>query len=139
MTTADVHAATKAVVNLPRAALFATGLAAASFLVLVPLGHPLAAAFFSGGLGLGLLNTALVRRSAARFAAAGEANKRRFALSVLGRLSMITALGVALALLVQPDGLAVFAGLAALQLVMIFMSSVPLVRELRRSRMEGSS
>lgn len=137
MITVDAHAATKAVVNLPRAALLATGLAAASAVVLLPLGHPLAAAFFSGGLGLGLLNTALVRRSAVRFAVGGQANKRRFALSVLGRLSLITALGVALALLVQPDGLAVFAGLAALQLVMIFISSVPLVRELRRSRMEG--
>ena len=138
MTTADVNAATKAVVNLPRAALLATGLAAASVVVLVPLGHPLAAVFFSGGLGLGLLNTALVRRSAVRFVAGGQANKRRFALSVLGRLSLITGLGVALALLVRPDGLVVFAGLAALQLMMIFMSSVPLVRELRQSRMEGS-
>ena len=122
------------VVNLRRAALIAACLGAASFGVLAPTGYPLAAAFFCGGLGLGLLNTALVQRSAARFATRGDPNKRRFAVSVLARLALITALAVGLALALRPDGLAVFAGLAAFQLLMIFMASVPLLRELRQSR-----
>ncbi|MGH3825739.1 MAG: hypothetical protein ACRDQX_00985 [Pseudonocardiaceae bacterium] len=125
--------AVKAVVNLRRAAPIAAGLGVASFVVLAALGHPLAAVFFCGGLGLGLCNTALVQRSAARFAASGDPNKRRFAVSVLARLTLITGLAVALALALRPEGLAVFAGLAALQLLMIFMASVPLVKELRRS------
>lgn len=126
-------ASTKAVVNLRRAALIAACLGAVSFVVLAIAGHPLAAVFFCCGLGLGLFNTALVQRSAARFAASGDPNKRRFAVSVLGRLTLITGLAVCLALALRPEGLAVFAGLAALQLLMIFMASVPLLKELRRS------
>lgn len=128
---------TKAVVNLRRITPLAACLGAASFVVLAPMGYPLAAAFFCGGLGLGLFNTALVQRSAARFAASGDPDKRRFAVSVLGRLTLITGLAVGLALTLQPEGLGVFAGLAALQLLMIFIASVPLVKELRQSGVGG--
>jgi hypothetical protein len=138
VTTPDVTATTKSVVNLRRAMPIAAGLGAVSFVVLAPMGYPLAALFFCGGLGLGLLNTSLVQRSAARFAASGDPNKRRFAVSVLARLSLITALAVGLALALQPEGLGVFAGLAVFQLVMIFIASVPLVRELRQSGVGGS-
>ncbi len=135
--TPDVITSTRIAVNLRRAALVAAGIGVASFVVLTPMGYPLAAAFFCGGLGLGLLNTALVQRSAARFAASGDPSKRRFAVAVLARLALITALAVGLALALQPEGLGVFAGLAALQLLMIFMASVPLVKELRRSEGGG--
>lgn len=128
----------KPVIHLRRAVPFAAGLGAASFVVLAPMGYPLAAVFFSGGLGLGLFNTMLVQRSAARFTASGDPNKRRFAVSVLARLSLITGLAVGLALALQPEGLAVFAGLAAFQLIMIFVASVPLIKELRQSRVGGS-
>jgi hypothetical protein len=138
VTTPDVTATTKSVVNLRRAVPIAAGLGAVSFVVLAPMGYPLAALFFCGGLGLGLLNTSLVQRSAARFAVSGDPNKRRFAVSVLARLSLITALAVGLALALQPEGLGVFAGLAVFQLVMIFIASVPLVRELRQSGVGGS-
>ncbi|MFY9807350.1 MAG: hypothetical protein WCC38_11455 [Pseudonocardiaceae bacterium] len=137
MTTPDVTATTKAVVNLRRAVPIAACLGAASFVVLTAMGHPLVAAFFCGGLGLGLVNTVLVQRSAARFAASGDPNKRRFAVSVLGRLTLITGLAVGLALAMQPEGLGVFAGLAVLQLVMIFVASAPLVKELRHSGVGG--
>ncbi|MGH3720413.1 MAG: hypothetical protein ACRDRI_16520 [Pseudonocardiaceae bacterium] len=123
----------KAVVNLRRAAPLAACLGAAGFVVLAPMGYPLAAVFFCGGLGLGLFNTALVQRSAARFAASGDPDKRRFAVAVLARLTLVTGLAVGLALLLRPEGLAVFAGLAALQLLIIFIASVPLVKELRQS------
>jgi hypothetical protein len=136
VTTADVTPP-KAVVTLRRAMPIAACLGAASLVVLAPMGYPLAAVFFCGGLGLGLLNTALVQRSAARFAASGDPNKRRFAVSVLARLTLITGLAVGLALALQPEGLGVFAGLAALQLVVIFIASVPLVKELRQSGVGG--
>ncbi|MGH3547268.1 MAG: hypothetical protein ACRDQU_03910, partial [Pseudonocardiaceae bacterium] len=87
MTTPDVTATTKSVVNLRRAMPIAAGLGAVSFVVLAPMGYPLTAVFFCGGLGLGLLNTSLVQRSAARFAASGDPNKRKFAVSVLARLT----------------------------------------------------
>lgn len=138
MTTPDVTATTKSVVNLRRAMPIAAGLGAVSFVVLTPMGYPLTAAFFCGGLGLGLLNTSLVQRSAARFAASGDPNKRKFAVSVLARLTLITALAVGLALALQPEGLGVFGGLAVFQLLMIFIAMVPLVRELRQSGVGGS-
>lgn len=138
MTTPDVTATTKSVVNLRRAMPIAAGLGAVSFVVLAPMGYPLTAVFFCGGLGLGLLNTSLVQRSAARFAASGDPNKRKFAVSVLARLTLITALAVGLALALQPEGLGVFAGLAVFQLLMIFIATVPLVRELRQSGVGGS-
>jgi hypothetical protein len=137
--TPDVIRSTATIVNLRRATLIAVGLGLASFAVLTPMGYPLAAAFFCGGLGLGLLNTRLVQRSAACFAASGDPSKRRFAVAVLARLALITVLAVGLALALQPDGLGVFAGLAAFQLLMIFMASIPLVKELRRSGVDGSS
>jgi len=138
VTTPDVTATTKSVVNLRRAMPIAAGLGAVSFVVLAPMGYPLTAAFFCGGLGLGLLNTSLVQRSAARFAASGDPNKRKFAVSVLARLTLITALAVGLALALQPEGLGVFGGLAVFQLLMIFIATVPLVRELRQSGVGGS-
>jgi hypothetical protein len=127
----------KPVVKLGRVTRIAAGLGAASFVVLAPMGHPLVAAFFCGGLALGLLNTVLAARSAERFADRADPNKRAFAVSVLGRLTLITGLAFGLALALRPAGLGVFAGLAALQLVMIFIASLPLVKELRQSGVGG--
>ncbi|MCA1708605.1 MAG: hypothetical protein LC808_37125 [Actinobacteria bacterium] len=135
----DVNASTGPAVNLRRAALIAAGLGAASFVVLAPMGYPLAGAFFCAGLTLGLLNTALVQRSAARFSAMGNPSKKRFAVAVLSRLALITLLALSLAVLLQPEGLGVFAGLAACQLLMIFLASLPMLKELRQSEVEGRS
>ena len=118
-------------INVRRAAVIAAGIGVASFVVMVPAGYPLAAAFFCAGLALGLLNTTLVQRSAIRFAAIGNPSTKRFAGSVLGRLALVTVLALAVAVTVQPEGLGVFAGLAAFQLLMIFMASVPMLKELR--------
>jgi hypothetical protein len=123
----------KPVVKLGRVTRIAAGLGVASFVVLAPMGHPLVAAFFCGGLALGLLNMALAARYGERFAARAAPSKRAFAVSVLGRLALITGLAVGLALALQPAGLGVFAGLAAFQLVMVFIASLPLVKELRQS------
>lgn len=133
----QVTTAAAPAVNLRPATAIAACLGGVSFIVLVPMGHPLAAAFFCAGLGLGLFNTALVQRSAARFAAAGDPSKRRFAVAVLARLALVTALAVGLALALRPEGLGVFAGLAAFQLLMIFLASIPLLKELRRAGAGG--
>lgn len=134
----DVSAPIRPAVNLRRAALIAAGVGVAAFVVLVPMGYPLAGAFFCAGLALGLLNTTLVQRSAARFSAMGNPSKKRFALSVLSRLALITVLALGLALLLQPEGLAVFAGLAAFQLMMIFLAAVPMLRQLRQAEAPGA-
>lgn len=129
----DVNASPRTAVNLRRAAIVAAALAVAGFVVLAPMGYPLAAAFFCAGLGLGLLNTALVQRSASRFSTMGNPSKKRFAVAVLGRLALITVLALSLAMLLQPEGLGVFAGLAAFQLMVIFLAAVPMLKELRQA------
>jgi hypothetical protein len=85
------------------------------------------------GLALGLLNAVLVRRSAARFAITDSPRKATFAVSALGRLALITVLAVGFALIIRPDGIGVFIGLAAFQLLMIAAGLVPLLKELRAS------
>jgi hypothetical protein len=95
-------------------------------------GHLAMGLFLLLGLALGALNTLLVQRSVVRFAASEAANrKRRFTMSVLGRLGAITLVAVGCAFSVRPDGLGAIAGLAVFQLIMIGSASVPLLKELR--------
>jgi hypothetical protein len=121
-------------VSLQRLALIAGCLGVAMVAALAPFGYLGIALFGCLGVGLGLLNTVLVQRTARRFAAGDDPHKkRRSAGNVLGRLALITLLAVAFAMLIRPDGLGVFLGLAAFQFVMIFAVAVPLLKELRRT------
>lgn len=128
----DLTAAGGAASNLPRLTVLGALLGAVAVAVLTPLGYLGMALFGCLGLGLGMLNTTLVHRSAARFSAGdGPAAKGPLAMGVLGRLAVITAIAIGMALLVQPAGLGVFGGLVAFQLLMIFSTAGPLIRELR--------
>ena len=49
----------------------------------------------------------------------------------MGRLGGITVLSLALALFTRPDGLAIFAGLAIFQILMLVGAAVPVFRSLR--------
>jgi|SRR5215213_263452 len=105
-----------------------------ALVVLTLTGHPAAGLFVLLGLALGALNSRFVQRSVLRFAASEAADKkRRFTLSVLGRLGAVTLVAVGCAFFARPDGLGVIAGLAFFQLVMIGGASVPLLKELRSS------
>ncbi|MQA12860.1 MAG: ATP synthase subunit I [Pseudonocardiaceae bacterium] len=124
----------QAAASLRRLALIAAGIGVAGAAVLVPLGYLALALFGWLGLALGLLNIALVHRSAARFAGSEDPRKtRRSAGGVLGRLALISAIALAIAWLARPEGLGVFLGLVAFQFVMIITTLVPLVKELRRT------
>lgn len=134
----NMTASPRAAINVRLAAVVAACLGAVSVGVLTLVGYPLAAAFFCAGLALGLLNTTLVQRSAARFAAMGNPSKKRFAVSVLGRLGLVTVLALGIAVW-RPEGLGVFAGLAAFQLLMIFIASIPMIKQLRQAGTDGQS
>lgn len=126
------------VVSLRRLALIAAGVGAAMIVVLAPFGYLGMALFGSLGVGLGLLNTALVQRSAGRFAVSADPHKtRRSAGNVLGRLALISLLAFVFAFLFRPDGLGVFIGLAVFQFVMIFAVALPLIKELRRTGVQA--
>jgi hypothetical protein len=107
------------------------GLVAIGLLALV--GHPIAGLLVCVGLALGALNSWLVQRSVARYAASGGTGKRRFVGGVFGRLAVISGVGLGLCLLLLPDGLGVLGGLAAFQILMLASASMPLIRELRKA------
>lgn len=118
--------------NLRRSIIMASCLGVVAVLVTGLLGHVLMGLFACVGLALGALNTFLVQRAVVRYAASEAPNKKaRFTRSVFGRLALITVLAVGVALLVRPDGLGVFAGLAFFQLLMIGGASVPVYKQLK--------
>lgn len=128
----DVTAATRMAAASPkRCAVIAGVFAVAAFAILVPMGYPAMAAFVLFGMLLGLSNLLMVRNAAARFALTGAAKKATFAGAVLKRLFLISAVALGTAFWIQPDGLGTVAGLAIFQLITIFVSAVPLLRELR--------
>jgi hypothetical protein len=119
--------------DLRRVTIIAACLGVAGVVLASLAGRPWLGVFALLGLVLGLLNAVLLRRAAARFAGTENARKSHFALGSLGRLAFISVLALGLATLVRPDGLGVFAGLAAFQLLLIGAALVPMLRELRRS------
>ncbi|HEY7224936.1 MAG TPA: hypothetical protein VH561_15285 [Micromonosporaceae bacterium] len=117
--------------NLRRSIFMASGMGIAAVVVAGLLGHVLAGLFVCAGLGLGALNTRMVQRAVVRYAASEAPNKKgRFAWSVLGRLALITVVAVGMAVLVRPDGVWVFAGLAFFQLLLLGGSSVTVYKQL---------
>jgi hypothetical protein len=133
----EVISSLGAAADLRKVALIAAGLGVAGAFALTVLGYPLMGVFLVVGLGLGLLNALLLRRAAARYASVDGAGKGRFALGALGRLALITALALGFGVLVQPDGLGVFIGLAVFQLLMVGAALVPLLKDLRQAGTDG--
>jgi hypothetical protein len=119
--------------TLRRTLLWAGVAAVVGIAVLVPMGQPLAALLGCLGLALGAANARLAQVSVARFSDSATFSKGRFAITVLGRLGVITVIALGCAVLLQPAGLAVFAGIAVFQLLTIVSAMLPLVKEIRQS------
>jgi len=117
--------------TLRRSAIAALVVGALAVAVLFPMGYLGYALFGCLGLGLGLLNSALVVRSVERFSET-KPSKARFSGSVLIRLAAITVLAFGLVLLFRPEGVGVFGGLAVFQLIAIASSMLPLIKEIRQ-------
>jgi hypothetical protein len=60
-------------------------------------------------------------------------DKKQFRRGVMARLALITAVALAVGMLLRPDGLGVFVGLAVFQLLMLIGAAVPVFRSLRPS------
>jgi hypothetical protein len=119
--------------TLRRTLVWAGVVAVAGVAGLVSLGQPLAALLGCVGLALGALNARLAQVSVARYSDQGSFSKGRFAISVLGRLGVVTVVALGCAILLRPAGLAVFAGIAIFQLLTIASAMLPLVKEIRQS------
>jgi uncharacterized membrane protein len=120
-----------AAVNLRRSTILGMALGVVAIVVGALVGHPLAGLFGLVGLLLGALNNALLQRSVRAYALNEAISKKKFRHGVLTRLSAVTLLGVGCALLVRPDGLAVFVGLAVFHVIMLIGAAAPVFRSLR--------
>lgn len=125
-----VYTPISAVANLRRAIRISIVLSVLAIVGFSFAGHPLMGVFGAVGLGLGALNTHVLQRSViAR--ASGDVSKGRFNGSVMMRLGGVTLIALVVALLVRPDGLAIFVGLAFFQVLMLVGAAVPVFRSLR--------
>ncbi|MGH3564828.1 MAG: hypothetical protein ACRDRH_02090 [Pseudonocardia sp.] len=115
-----------------RSAIAAAAVAVVSGAVLVPMGLGLYALFGGIGLGLGVLNSAMVVSAVAGFTTATAPSKVAFARSVVGRLALITIIAFGCALLFRPPGIATFAGIVVFQVLGVASSMVSLIKESRQ-------
>lgn len=120
-----------AAANLRRSVVVSAVLGAAAIVVLSIEGHPLMGVFGFLGLGLGAYNNRLLQKSVLRYAISETVGKKQFRRGVMGRLGLITMIAIALGVLVRPDGLGVFVGLAVFQVLMLVGAAVPVFRSLR--------
>ena len=94
-------------------------------------GQPMIGVFFGVGLGLGLLNALLVRRSVASITAGANPLKHKMALNSATRLMIITVIGLIIAFVFQPPGLAVLFGLALFQVILVLSTALPVWKKIR--------
>jgi len=85
------------------------------------------------GLALGAFNNRMLQKSVLVYASDATMNRKRFRNGVIGRLGFITLVAIGIGLLVRPDGLGVFVGLAVFQILMLVGAAVPVFRSLRPS------
>lgn len=120
-----------AAANLRRSSILAALIGAASVVVTSLMGHPLMGIFGCLGLALGALNNRMLQKSVLAYGLDETFEKKRFRRGVMGRLGAITLVAIGFGILVQPDGLGVFVGLAVFHLLMLVGAAVPVFRSLR--------
>jgi hypothetical protein len=128
-----VYTPVSAAANLRRSTVVGAVLGAVAIVVTALNGHPLMGVFGGVGIALGAVNNRMLQKSVIAYATDPKMNKKRFRNGVLGRLGGITLIALALGLLLRPDGLGVFAGLAVFQILMLVGAAVPVFRSLRPS------
>ena len=101
------------------------------------LGHVMVGVFFGVGLGLGLLNAILVRRSVQTITAEAHPLKSKMALNSATRLMIMTVIGLTIAFIFRPAGLGVVFGMALFQLLLVFSTALPVVKKLRAGAADG--
>ncbi|WP_326545808.1 ATP synthase subunit I [Mycolicibacterium sp. ND9-15] len=114
-----------------RLSMICIALAAAATAGTALLGHAMVGIFFGIGLGLGLLNAVLVRRSALRITADAHPLKSKMAVNSAVRLMFLTVIGLTIAFLFRPEGLGVVFGMAIFQMLLVFSTALPVARKLR--------
>ncbi|MDT4938552.1 MAG: hypothetical protein QOG80_2223 [Pseudonocardiales bacterium] len=119
--------------NLRKSAILGSAVGVVGIVITSIEGHPLMGLFGCLGIALGALNNRMLQRSVIAYATDGSVTKARFRNGVLGRLMGITIFTLAITLLIRPDGLGVFAGLALFQILMLVGAARPVFRSMRPS------
>ncbi len=126
-----VYTPVSAAANLRRSAIIGAALGVVAIVISAVIGHALIGVFGFLGIGLGAYNNRLLQKSVLRYASDELIGKKQFRRGVMRRLALITLIAGACALLVRPDGLAVFFGLAVFQVIMLIGAALPVFRSLR--------
>lgn len=95
------------------------------------LGHPVFGAFFALGLGLGLVNALLIRRSVQSITGEAHPLKTKMAVNSATRLLVLSLIALVIAYLFRPLGLGVLIGLASFEVVLVSSTALPVVKKLR--------
>lgn len=112
--------------------LVAAVLAVASIWVLGALGEWTLAFALVIGVALGLANHLVTEFWLLRIITAGiQPSRNAMVRSTIARLTVLTVVGLGVALLMWPDGLGVLFGLAIFRLIALTMTSLPLLKELK--------
>ncbi len=135
-TTAAVagHASYGRVVRDQKKTIFvAIGLSVGCYWILGQLGEWTLAGCLVAGVVLGLLNHLATEYWLLRLLTSGEEpTKNRLAMSTMSRLVVVSVAAVAIAVWFWPDGIGVFFGLAVFRLIALVMTTVPLLKELKK-------
>lgn len=122
-----------AAANLRRAAILSAVIGVVAVAALSVAGHPLMGVFGCVGLALGALNNAMLQKSVLRYAGDESIDKKQFRNGVMRRLGAVTLIAAACLVLVRPDGLGAFVGLAVFHVLMLIGAAAPVFRSLRPS------
>jgi hypothetical protein len=128
-----VYTPVSAAANLRRSAIIGAVLGIIAVVVTSLQGHPLMGIFGCVGIALGAINNRMLQLSVIAYANDSKMTKKRFRNGVFGRLGGITLIAISIGLLLRPDGLGVFAGLAVFQILMLVGAAFPVFRSLRPS------
>jgi len=116
-----------------KAIVVALGLAIAVYWVAGQLGEWTLAGCIAGGIGLGLVNHLATEYWLLRIITSGEQPTRNeMIFATVARLTVLTAVAVTIAVVFWPDGIGLLLGLAIFRLVALVMTSVPLLKELKK-------
>jgi hypothetical protein len=128
-----VYTPISAAANLRRSTIIGAVVGVVAIVVTSLQGHPLMGVFGLLGIALGAVNNRMLQKSVIAYATSETMTKSRFRNGVFGRLGGITLIALAVGLLLRPDGLGVFAGLAVFQILMLVGAALPVFRSLRPS------
>jgi ATP synthase I chain len=121
-----------AVLNLRRPVLIAVAVGVAGLVVCGIFGHIVMGILGAIGLGLGVFNTRLLQRSVVKVISSANPSRTALGRMAVPRLMLITAIAVALGIFLRPDGIGVFLGLAAYQVITLATTVSPVMKERRK-------